>query len=55
MQELQNGKERDAQEWAELFEAAHKEFFFVGVKVPTGSKLAIIEAIWHGENLSEKL
>jgi len=55
MQQMQNGKERDAQEWAELFRAAHKDFALIGVRLPIGSKLAIIEASWQGENLSGML
>ncbi|MCJ1379615.1 hypothetical protein MMC17_002717 [Xylographa soralifera] len=47
MMECYNAKERDVEEWAQLFLAADSRFMFRGVKVPMGSKLAIIEVSWE--------
>lgn len=49
MLEIQNAKERDVQDWKKLFETAHENFVFESVRVPLGSKLAIIEASWKGD------
>lgn len=43
-----NGRERDANEWKDLFERADSRFHFVGVTQPKGSSLAMIEACWSG-------
>lgn len=42
-----NAKERDAEEWATLFAKADPGFKFLGVKMPPGSRTAIIEAEWQ--------
>ncbi|KUJ07238.1 S-adenosyl-L-methionine-dependent methyltransferase [Mollisia scopiformis] len=52
MLELFNAKERGGEEWAALFHAADEHFVFKGVQFPKGSKLAIIEACWEGEDSS---
>ena len=48
MRECYDAKERDGREWARLFRDADKRFRFEGVRLPAGSKLAIIEASWDG-------
>lgn len=50
MLELQNSKEREASDWAALFERADPRFEFVGVRAPPKSLLSIIEAKWKGGN-----
>jgi hypothetical protein len=50
MLELFNAKERDDEEWARLFHTADARFMFRGVQFLRGSKLAIIEASWDGED-----
>ena len=47
MKEIQNAKERDAEDWRKLFESADPCFAFCGVKQPSHSTLAIIEAVWE--------
>ena len=46
MKSFTNAKERDAEEWRLLFVQADPRFEFLGVKVPSGSKCALIEAKW---------
>lgn len=46
MKELQNAKERDAGEWARLFETADPRFVMREIREPAGSDLAIIVAEW---------
>ncbi|KAF2111200.1 putative hydroxyindole O-methyltransferase [Lophiotrema nucula] len=41
-----NGKERDTENWAALFGKADNRFIFLGVRLPPGSKEAIVEAVW---------
>ena len=48
MLSILNARERDADEWRSLFAEADPRFEFQGVKQPTGSNLAIMEAIWNG-------
>lgn len=43
-----NARERDADEWGSLFAEPDPRFDFQGVKRPSGSNLAIMEAIWNG-------
>ncbi|TVY30375.1 O-methyltransferase [Lachnellula hyalina] len=43
-----NGRERDAEEWKDLFERADPRFHFEGVTQPEGSNLAMIAASWSG-------
>lgn len=49
MMQLQNGKERDPDDWKQLFAETDERFVFESVKQPPGSLLAIIEARWDGE------
>ncbi|KAH6675785.1 putative O-methyltransferase [Halenospora varia] len=49
MKQMANGKERDVQDWIQLFKSADERFVFEGVKMPEGSKLAIIEFSWTGD------
>lgn len=48
MLELQNARERELQDWKDLFTLADERFKFVGVVMPPGSNLAIITAEWQG-------
>jgi hypothetical protein len=50
MKEVQNAKERDAEEWATLFAQADPsgKLKFEGVKTPEGSVLSMISAVWTG-------
>ncbi|KAI0478579.1 S-adenosyl-L-methionine-dependent methyltransferase [Xylariaceae sp. FL0804] len=41
-----NGKERDAEDWASLFAKADARFRFLGIRMLPGSKEALIEAEW---------
>ena len=49
MKEIQNAKERDGEDWAQLFQSEDPRFRFRGIKNPPESTLAIIEASWEGE------
>lgn len=42
-----NSKERDRDDWAQLFQDADPRFRFVGLKQPAFSELGIIEAAWE--------
>lgn len=46
MKSFLNAKERDAEQWAGLFARADSRFKFLGLRIPEGSKCAIIEAEW---------
>lgn len=46
MLELHNGKERDADDWASLFEACDSRFHFEGIIRTPGSRFGIIQATW---------
>ncbi|KAF4633303.1 hypothetical protein G7Y89_g4822 [Cudoniella acicularis] len=50
MKQVQNAKERDAEEWATLFKQADPRFKLEDIKKPAGSLNAIICAVWTGEN-----
>ena len=43
---IQNSREREREEYEELFHQADKRFKFLGVKTPSGSFLSIIEVVW---------
>lgn len=47
MKEIQNAKERDADDWKKLFEDADPRFKFKGIKTPVGSILSMISATWE--------
>ena len=46
MKAIQNGKERDIDDWAQLFSAVDPCLKFRGAKQPPGSALSIIDAVW---------
>ncbi|KAB8229433.1 O-methyltransferase [Aspergillus alliaceus] len=48
MKAFNNARERDVQAWEELFTEADSRFRFLGVSVPPGARMAIIEAEWMG-------
>jgi len=47
MMEIQNSLERDLDAWAKLFKEADSRFQFRGGKLPKGSHLWILEAVWN--------
>ena len=50
MKQLMNAKERDADDWAALFDAADSGYKLQSISMPPGSKLAVVVAIWEGES-----
>lgn len=48
MKAFNNARERDVETWGELFKEADERFRFLGVTVPAGARMAIIEAYWMG-------
>ncbi|KAL9614957.1 MAG: hypothetical protein Q9167_000599 [Letrouitia subvulpina] len=48
MLEFHNGKERSLDDWNELFNMVDPKLEIVGVCQPSGSRLSIIELLWHG-------
>ncbi|KAJ4288909.1 hypothetical protein N0V90_011250 [Kalmusia sp. IMI 367209] len=52
MKALQNAKERDAQDWKDLFHNADPRFKLEDIKTPPGATLAIISATWEGKGAS---
>ncbi|CAG8948659.1 hypothetical protein HYFRA_00001779 [Hymenoscyphus fraxineus] len=49
MKQIQNAKERDADDWAQLLEYADSRLKLKSILEPRGSTLAIICVIWEGE------
>lgn len=47
MLELNNSKEREAKDWADLFQAADQCFRLRDIKQPSKSKMAYIEFFWN--------
>lgn len=47
MLELQNSRERELDDWANLFSLADKRFKFKGGHMEPGSFLWILEAVWN--------
>ena len=47
MKAFSNARERDAQDWAELFAKADSRFRFEGVRLFEGHRMAIITAGWE--------
>jgi len=47
MKSCLNGRERDADDWAQLLEKSDSRFRFQGVKSVPGSRFSVIEAIWE--------
>ncbi|PYI05539.1 O-methyltransferase [Aspergillus sclerotiicarbonarius CBS 121057] len=52
MKAFNNARERDVETWEGLFAEADARFRFLGVTVPAGARMAIIEAEWMGESTS---
>jgi len=50
MKAFNNARERDAETWVELFMTADPRFTFLGITVPQGARMAIIEAEWTGDH-----
>ncbi|KAI1208033.1 S-adenosyl-L-methionine-dependent methyltransferase [Annulohypoxylon truncatum] len=48
MTSIQNAKERELSDWAELFQNADERFEFVGATCPPGSNLSLLVAVWKG-------
>ena len=53
MKAIQNAKERDAEDWASLFQAADPRFKLEEISKPPGATLSIIPASWTGEKVSD--
>ncbi|KAI1821854.1 putative hydroxyindole O-methyltransferase [Xylaria intraflava] len=49
MKAFNNARERDAETWAMLFTMADRRYEFLGITVPQGARMAIIQAQWTGE------
>ncbi len=50
MKAFSNARERDAETWISLFVQADARFKFLGITVPQGARMAIIQAEWMGED-----
>lgn len=50
MKGIQNAKERDATDWAQLFESVDPRFKHLEIKSPPGSFLSLICVTWEGED-----
>ena len=46
LEAFSNSRERDAEVWEELFQKADSRFRWLGVSVPPGARVGIIEAEW---------
>jgi len=46
MLEFHNATERDADDWEKLLSMAHPWFRLRAIKIPPGSRLAILEVTW---------
>ncbi|KAI6251135.1 Chlorophenol O-methyltransferase [Erysiphe necator] len=53
MLSLLNSQERDETEYRMLFKSADKRFRFIGVHNSVGSSMALIEAIWAGQDFCQ--
>jgi hypothetical protein len=51
MKGIQNAKERDEADWAQLFSFVDPRFGSVDVKTPSGSAFALISVTWNGEEI----
>lgn len=47
MKAFNNARERDAEVWASLFSKADPRFYFMGITMPPGFRMAIILAEWR--------
>lgn len=52
---LFNGKERDAEDWKQLFQDADPRFKFLGISVAPGIPLAVIQAQWEQSSIAKSL
>lgn len=50
MKAFNNARERDVETWVTLFTMADPRFKFLGITVPQGARMAIIQAEWNGED-----
>ncbi|KAI0167593.1 S-adenosyl-L-methionine-dependent methyltransferase [Pestalotiopsis sp. NC0098] len=50
MKAFNNARERDGETWAGLFAEADSRFKFLGITMPEGARMAIIEAEWVGDD-----
>lgn len=48
MLSLLNARERDSDDWADLFNHAHPKFQLKSITTPRGSNLSVIEVVWTG-------
>ena len=44
-----NGKERDADQWRQLFKSAGPGFHLLSIRTPSAGRFSVIEAEWVGE------
>lgn len=51
MKAIQNAKERDKADWAELFSSIDPRFGSLEVAIPSGSSFALISVTWNGEEI----
>ncbi|EED13972.1 hydroxyindole O-methyltransferase, putative [Talaromyces stipitatus ATCC 10500] len=49
MKAFNNARERDVEAWESLFTEADSRFRFLGVSMPPGARMSIIEAEWMGD------
>lgn len=49
MKEIQNSRERELDDWVQLFKTADPRFQFEGAMQPDGSDLWILTAEWKGD------
>lgn len=49
MMSVINAREREEQDWAELFRHADPRFKFLGVTKPPKCRMYQIEAVWEGQ------
>lgn len=54
MLELHNGKERDLEDWKQLFDEADRRFKLLNVHQSPQSRLAIIEFVWDPDGTWKK-
>ncbi|KAI1074870.1 S-adenosyl-L-methionine-dependent methyltransferase [Whalleya microplaca] len=50
MKAFNNARERDVETWMNLFMTADPRFKFLGITIPQGARMAVIQAEWTGED-----
>lgn len=45
---VRNSRERDREDWIQIFNEADPRFRFVDAWVPEGAALGIVEVVWEG-------